>query len=409
MALTRKKIIFKGHHHDLAGLLEVPEFRPKAYVLFAHCFTCGKDTPAASRISRALVQLGFAVLRFDFTGLGGSDGDFANSNFSSNVADLVAAADFLRNSYQAPSILVGHSLGGAAVIKAATDIEECKAVVSLAAPANAEHISHLFSCSIADIEQQGEAQVDLGGREFTIQKQFLDDLSEQDSRHISTLNRALLVMHSPLDKIVSINEAEKIYTLARHPKSFVSLDNADHLLTKKIDSDYAAGIIAAWSSRFIESTGEISSNNTPIRKNIQHGHVEVTEINHKFACDIQTDSHQWQGDEPLKVGGDNLGPDPYEHLLAALGTCTVMTVRMYANFKKIPLKNIWVELSHNREYSQDCSDCDKSKNSIDVISRNITFKGDLTEKDIQRLLVIADKCPVHRTLHNQIEVRTELK
>ena len=409
MSTTRKKVVFKGHSHDLAGLLEVPEFKPKAYVLFAHCFTCGKDIAAASRISRALVQLGFAVLRFDFTGLGNSDGDFANSNFSSNVADLVAAADFLRNSYHAPSILVGHSLGGAAVIKAAVDIAECKAVVSLAAPANAEHIAHLFTCSIETIEQQGAAQVDLGGREFTIQKQFIDDLSGQDSRHIGQLNRALLVMHSPLDRIVSIKEAEKIYTLAKHPKSFVSLDTADHLLTKKQDADYAAGIIAAWSQRFIESDDEKFNNNTPIRKSIPHGHVEVQEINHKFACDIQTDSHQWQGDEPLKVGGDNLGPDPYEHLLAALGTCTVMTVRMYANFKKIPLKNTWVELSHNREYSQDCGDCAQSKKTIDVISRNIYFEGDLSDEDIKRLLIIADKCPVHRTLHNQIEVRTELK
>lgn len=406
MSASRKKVTFKGHSHDLVGLLETPDFRPKAYVLFAHCFTCGKDIPAASRISKALVKLGFAVLRFDFTGLGSSDGDFANSNFSSNVSDLLAAADFLRMTYAAPSIMVGHSLGGAAVIKASIDVPECKAVVSLAAPANAEHLTHLFTCSIDTIEKQGEAQVDLAGRQFTIQKQFIDDLSEQNTEHIKKLNRALLVMHSPLDDIVSINEAEKIYTLAKHPKSFVSLDNADHLLSKKADADYAAGIIAAWSDRFID-TDESINHVLPSRKNVKSGHVHVSEINHKFACDVQTDSHQWQADEPISVGGANFGPDPYEHLLAALGTCTVMTVRMYADLKKIPLKNTIVELSHKREYGKDRQDCDKSKNHIDVINRNIRFTGDLSADDAHRLLVIADKCPVHRTLHNQLEVRTQ--
>ncbi len=405
MSASRKKVTFKGHSHELVGLLETPDMRPKAYVLFAHCFTCGKDIPAASRISKALVKLGFAVLRFDFTGLGGSDGDFANSNFSSNVLDLLAAADFLRTTYVAPSIMVGHSLGGAAVIKASAEVPECKAVVSLAAPANADHLTHLFTCSIDTIEENGEAQVDLAGREFTIQKQFIDDLSSQNTDHIKNLNKALLVMHSPLDDIVSINEAEKIYTLAKHPKSFVSLDNADHLLSKKADADYAAGIIAAWSDRFIDADGTVN-HSVSTRKNVKQGHVHVSEINHKFACDVQTDSHQWQADEPISVGGDNLGADPYEHLLAALGTCTVMTLRMYANLKKIALKNTIVELNHEREYSKDCEGCDQSKNQIDVIHRNIHFIGDLSVDDVQRLLVIADKCPVHRTLHNHIEVRT---
>jgi len=407
MKNTKHKIFFKGHSHELAGLLETPEFIPKAYVLFAHCFTCGKDIVAASRISRALVNHGFAVFRFDFTGLGGSDGDFANSNFSSNVADLVAAADFMRKKYRAPSILIGHSLGGAAVLKVASEIDECEAVVSIAAPANANHIAHLFTCSIDEIEQNGQAKVDLAGREFTIQKQFVDDLSDQDNSHITTLNRALLVMHSPIDKIVAIEEAQKIYKLAKHPKSFVSLDTADHLLSKKVDADYVAGIIAAWSDRFIDIPDSIENKILP-RKNIKTGHVEVTEIDHQFTCDVQTDSHQWQADEPLKVGGNNFGPDPYEHLLAALGTCTVMTIRMYANFKKIPMKNVVVNLSHDREYIKDCDACDKSNNSIDVISRDIGFSGNLSEQDIKRLLTIADKCPVHRTLHNKIEVRTQV-
>lgn len=405
MKITKHKVTFEGHSHELAGLLETPEFIPKAYVLFAHCFTCGKDIVAASRIAGALVSHGFAVLRFDFTGLGNSDGDFANSNFSSNVADLVAAADFLRIKYRAPSILVGHSLGGAAVLKAAHSIDECEAVVSVAAPANAEHISHLFTCSIDEIKEKGQAQVDLAGREFTIQKQFIDDISDQDNSHIARLNRALLVMHSPVDKIVAIEEAEKIYKLAKHPKSFVSLDSANHLLTNKADADYVAGIIAAWSDKFID-VPDVLENRIPARKNIYSGHVEVTEIDHKFTCDVQSDSHQWQADEPLRVGGNNFGPDPYEHLLAALGACTVMTIRMYANLKEIPLENVVVNLSHNREHIKDCDNCDKSNSTMDVISREISFSGNLSDQDVKRLLVIADKCPVHRTLHNKIEVRT---
>lgn len=407
MKNTKHKVTFDGHSHELAGLLETPEFTPKAYVLFAHCFTCGKDIAAASRISSALVSHGFAVLRFDFTGLGNSDGDFANSNFSSNVADLIAAANFMREKYRAPSVLVGHSLGGAAVLMAARSINECKAVVSIAAPANADHIAHLFNCSLEEIRQQGQAQVNLAGREFTIQKQFIDDLSNQDSYHIASLNRALLVMHSPVDTIVDIEEAQKIYKMAKHPKSFVSLDSANHLLTKKEDADYAAGIIAAWSDKFIDVSG-VHANIMPTKKNITHGHVEVTEVDHKFTCDVQTDSHQWQADEPLRVGGNNLGPDPYEHLLGALGACTVMTIRMYANLKKIPMDNVVVNLSHGREHSKDCDNCDNVKNTIDVISRDISFTGDLSDTDVKRLLVIADKCPVHRTLHNKIDVRTQL-
>ncbi|MFK8010962.1 MAG: alpha/beta fold hydrolase [Marinicellaceae bacterium] len=407
MKNVRQKITFKGHSHELAGLLESPAFTPKAYVLFAHCFTCGKDIAAASRIAQALVKHGFAVLRFDFTGLGNSDGDFENSNFTSNVKDLVAAADFLREKYDAPSILIGHSLGGAAVLKAANYVKECQAIVSIAAPANADHIAHLFSCSIDEIKQNGQAQVDLAGREFTIQKQFIDDISDQDNTHISQLNKALLVMHSPLDTIVAIDEAEKIYKLAKHPKSFVSLDSADHLLTKKADANYVADIVAAWSIRFLPEDS-LNQYTLPARKKVAKGHVEVTEINHKFTCDVQTDSHQWQADEPLNVGGNNLGADPYEHLLAALGTCTVMTIRMYANLKKIPLQNVVVNLSHNREHLEDCKECDKSNKNIDVIERKMSFVGDLTQEDINRLLIIADKCPVHRTLHNKIEVRTNL-
>ncbi len=403
MNTVREKVTFQGSQGQLVGLLE-HSTTSKAYVLFAHCFTCGKDIMAASHISKALVDMGFAVLRFDFTGLGNSDGDFANTNFSSNVEDLVAAANFLKAEYQAPSILIGHSLGGAAVLKAAVDIPEAKAVVTLAAPSAAAHVKHLFQCDLEQIEQQGQAEVKLAGRPFTIKKQFIDDLEQQDNSHISQLKKALLVMHSPVDETVSIHEAEKIYVAAKHPKSFVSLDHANHLLTNKKDAAYAAKVIATWAEKFIDIDNDI-----PAKANVAPNQVRVTEINHKFQCDVQTASHQWIADEPLKVGGDDRGPDPYQHLLAALGTCTVMTLRMYANLKKIPMDNVIVNLSHSREHGADCQSCDQDHPQVDVIEREIEFTGDLTAEQIEKLLVIADKCPVHRTLHNKIEVRTELK
>lgn len=250
---TRIKLNFEGQLGDeLAGLLEVPDTKPTAYVLFAHCFTCGKDMPAASRIARSLVEANYAVLRFDFTGLGGSDGDFSNTNFSSNVGDLVSAANFLRDNYEAPQLLVGHSLGGTAVLMAAKHIPESKGVVTIASPADPEHVSAQFMCDISKIETEGEAEVLLAGRSFTIKKQFLDDIrTSLEPENLASLKRALLVFHSPTDSSVSIDEAEKIYKSARHPKSFVSLSGADHLLSRREDSAYVASVIAAWATRYL--------------------------------------------------------------------------------------------------------------------------------------------------------------
>lgn len=247
----RKKVQFDSGGIQLTGSLEIPDSAVRCYALFAHCFTCGKDVAAASRIARALTGQGIAVLRFDFTGLGNSDGDFANTNFSSNVQDLLAAADFLRRDYTAPSVLIGHSLGGAAVLAMADQVLEAKAVVTIGAPHQADHVLHNFSASLDEINQQGEAQVNLSGRQFLIRKQFLDDLDKHTAHSIAHMKKALLVMHSPLDNTVSIGEAEKIYLQAKHPKSFVSLDSADHLLSKKEDSEYVAAIIAAWVDRYL--------------------------------------------------------------------------------------------------------------------------------------------------------------
>ncbi|ASM49552.1 putative redox protein [Pseudoalteromonas espejiana DSM 9414] len=397
----RQKVSFKSGNLELAGQLERPAGDVKFFALFAHCFTCGKDIAAATRISRALTQQGIAVLRFDFTGLGNSDGDFANSNFSSNIQDLIAAADHLRDNFEAPQLLIGHSLGGAAVLAAAEHIPEISAITTIGAPSDAQHVAHNFEAHLDEINAAGEAKVSLAGREFTIKKQFIDDIAKYDKSHISKLKRALLVMHSPIDATVNISEAEKIYSSAKHPKSFISLDNADHLLSNKNDADYAATMIANWATRYV------NYDKTAYSAKLENGKVLVEEKDHIFTQHVSTKDHTWLADEPLKVGGNNLGPDPYDHILAGLGACTSMTLRMYASLKKLPLDHIKVELEHTRDYYQDCDNGECTQN-IEAITRKITLRGDLTEAQRKRLLEIADKCPVHKTLHNSPLVVSEL-
>ena len=399
----RQKIEFTGSGGDtLAGLLELPDTPPLAFALFAHCFTCGKDVAAASRISRALLRHGYAVMRFDFTGLGNSDGDFANTNFSSNVQDLIAAADYLRNEHQAPSLLIGHSLGGTAVLNSASDVPECRGVVTIGSPADAQHVSKQFSCDIGKINAEGQATVDLAGRKFVIKKQFIDDIQTTNTDQIVNLGKALLVMHSPIDSIVSIKEAERIFVAAKHPKSFVSLDDADHLLSRASDSEYVADTIAAWASRFIPSE-------RPAHVKTNSGEVFITEKDHNFMLDVHSDTHHWIADEPTRVGGKNAGPDPYEHLLASVGTCTAMTVRMYAGRKKWPLDDVRVHISHAREHMTDCETCDEKPQQLDVIARELEFIGDLSDDQRKRLAEIADKCPVHKTLTGHLDIRTSVK
>ena len=397
----KTRVEFPSQGQNLAGLLETPDQDIRAYVLFAHCFTCGKDIAAASRISRFLVQHGFAVFRFDFTGLGNSDGDFANTNFSSNTEDLIAAAHFLEEHYQAPELLIGHSLGGAAILAMATQLPKVKAVVTIGAPFEASHVIHNFNAHLETIETDGQAKVNLGSREFTIKKQFVDDLRNQTTDHIKHLNKALLVLHSPVDLTVDISDAEKIYKAAMHPKSFVSLDTADHLLTKSVDSEYVAQTISGWASRYIP----VPKTETPT---LENGHVLVTEVDHKFQQEVFTDNHHWFADEPTSMGGQNTGPDPYEHLLAALGTCTAMTIRMYASHKKLPLEHVEVSLSHERNYIDDCSTSDNENSKMEALIRKVQLIGPLSDEQKTRLLQIADRCPVHKTLHNNPHVVTTL-
>lgn len=397
----RRKLEFTGSTGEtLAALLEIPDQPPVATALFAHCFTCGKDIAAASRISRALVKRGYAVMRFDFTGLGNSDGDFSNTNFSSNVGDLIAAADQLRSDGLAPSLLIGHSLGGTAVLSAAHSVPECEGVVTIGSPGDAQHVAAQFACDIDTINQHGEADVQLAGRTFRIKKQFLDDIGQTSVAHIGKLKASLLVMHSPIDATVNINEAERIYKAAHHPKSFISLDDADHLLSKAADAEYVADVISAWAGKRLQAT-----NGTP-RPRVVAGEVAITERDHKFMLDVFSDTHQWIADEPVRVGGNNAGPDPYEHLLAAVGTCTAMTLRMYAARKQWPLINATVTLRHTREHHTDCEGCDEKPSQLDVIDRDISLSGDLDEDQINRLMAIADKCPVHRTLTGKLDIRT---
>jgi len=408
--MAKVKASFKNSQGEsLSGLLETPDSETKAYALFAHCFTCSKDIAAASRITRALANKGIAVLRFDFTGLGNSDGDFANTNFSSNISDLIQAANYLIDNYAAPVMIIGHSLGGAAVLAAAHAIPSLKAVVTIGAPSTGHHVEHLFSHAKEEIVNNDEALVELAGRQFKIKKQFVEDINTyNDTTHIGQVNKALLVLHSPIDVTVSIDEAAKIYSAAKHPKSFISLDKADHLLSRREDSEYVASIISSWAARYLEITvvnHEASSGTAPI---IESGHVLVTEQNKEFTRKIYTQDHQIIADEPLSANGSNLGPNPYELLLAALGACTSMTMRMYATRKKLSLDNIEVTMKHDHIHAEDCSDCDAKTGLVDKIEKTIKLEGNLTDAERQRILEIADMCPVHKTLHNEIQIKTQL-
>ena len=386
----------------LAALLDLPLGRPAAFALFAHCFTCGKDNLAAKRIAERLAMCGIGVLRFDFTGLGTSEGDFADTHFSSNIDDLVAAADFLRASHCAPAILIGHSLGGAAVLAAAHRIADARAVVTIAAPCDPAHVTGLFKEQVDKIRKQGEVEVSLAGRPFRIKREFLDDISEQRiTERVADLRKALLILHSPTDDTVSIDNASRIFLAAKHPKSFVSLAGADHLLSKKSDAVYVANVIAAWAERYFEAPVERSD------EQMEAGIVLVRETGDgKFQQEVLSGPHRFLADEPVKVGGQDSGPGPYDLLLAGLGACTSMTLRLYADSKKLPLKRVTVRLTHNKIHAEDCLNCETKEGMVDRIDRTITFEGALDADQRKRLLEIADKCPVHRTLKSEIEIRT---
>lgn len=426
---STEKFDFKNKNGiTLSGRLDLPQGEPRAFAIFAHCFTCSKNINAAARISNSLRQQGIAILRFDFTGLGDSEGDFADTNFTSNLDDLRFAYHALKERYEAPQILIGHSLGGAAVLRIAEELEMVKAVATIAAPSNLSHILKLFKDDLNTIESKGEASVILGGREFKIKEQFIKDLSEKDYLAQIQQNKSkksYLIFHSPTDEIVSIEHAAKIYTALRQPKSFIALDNADHLISNPADSVYIANLVSAWAGRYLSTAPSLkieTEKNSEINSDVQVSSRE----GHLFTQDIMSKDHHLVADEPITLKGDNLGMNPYELLLSSLGACTAMTVRMYADRKGIKLSKVKVELSHEKKYETD--DLDKSETSEnleskersqtaknlsqpeklikrDYISKKITLTGELTDEEKLKLLSIAERCPVNLTLQSKVIIK----
>lgn len=401
--MKRTRVQFHNPQGEsLSGLIDWPVGQaPIAFALFAHCFTCTKNIRAATHISEALAQSGIAVMRFDFTGLGQSEGEFADSNFSGNVQDLIIAAEYLRLEHQAPKILIGHSLGGTAVLHAAPSIPESVAVATIGSPADAAHVAHLVQSKRSEIDARGKAEVLLAGRPFTIKKQFLDDLEKQPTPDtLRDLNRALAVFHSPVDTVVDVSNAAQIFLSARHPKSFISLDRADHLLSKESDARYVGKVLAAWSQRFFDVDGR--NNRLPKRE----GKV-VARTGVGFRTEINADGHPLTADEPKSVGGDDAGPSPYGLLSAALAACSTMTLRMYADRKGWPLESVTITVSHGKIHADDCGDCETTAGRIDRFDKTVELEGPLDEAQRERLLEIADRCPVHKTLHSEVLIETK--
>jgi putative redox protein len=402
--MNLQKITFRNKEGEtLVGRLEMPADRhPHNFAIFAHCFTCNKNLLAVKNISRALTANGFAVLRFDFTGLGESEGDFEDTNFSGNVSDLVAAASFLEETYNAPTLLVGHSLGGAAALFAAAEIASIKAVATIGAPSNPLHVKHLFKSTISEINTSGKAVVNLSGRDFTIKKQFLDDLETKSLvTVVKNMRNPVFILNSPLVDTVGIKNAEELYVAAHHPKSFVSLDGADHLLMRKRDSLYAGQLIAAWSQPYVSS-----SENEDLKT--KHQVVANLDASDGFTTAMKVGSHFLTADEPVTFGGNDYGPSPYELVSAGLSACTAMTIQMYAKRKQWNLENVQVHTSYSKSHAQDCNNCETDSAKLNTFHREIMLSGNLDKKQEVRLLEIADKCPVHKTLHSNLQIITKL-
>ncbi|MDB2607108.1 bifunctional alpha/beta hydrolase/OsmC family protein [Zobellia sp.] len=404
--MNLQKVTFKNKEgQTLIGRLELPAHKhAHNFAIFAHCFTCTKNLTAVKTISRALTANGFGVLRFDFTGLGESEGDFSDTNFSGNVDDLIAAADYLENNHKAPTLLVGHSLGGAAVIFAANKIRSVKALATIGAPSNPIHIEHLLQNSIPEIEETGKAVVNLSGRDFIIKKQFLDDLEHKSlTTTLGKLRKPILILHSPIDGTVEIKNAEEIYVAAHHPKSFISLDGADHLLTNKKDSFYTGEIISGWAKRYL-----VVDTDQKQEQKTEYQVMASLDDSDGFTTKMKVGNHFITADEPTDVGGNDFGPSPYELVSAGLSACTAMTIQMYAKRKDWKIDNVEVHTSYNRSHAVDCTDCESNATKIDTFEREIKLTSNLDEKQKQRILQIADKCPVHRTLHSKTQVITTL-
>ncbi|MBD3630606.1 alpha/beta fold hydrolase [Cyclobacterium sp.] len=402
--MKTEKVFFKNRKEfNLAAFIYHPlDQPPRFYALFAHCFTCSKNLKAVQNICNTLSQMGVAVMSFDFTGLGNSDGEFENTDLSSNISDLIDAANFLATAYEAPSLLIGHSFGGAAAIYAAQSLPDIKALATIGSPSDVEHISHLFEDHLDTIEKKGTSRVNIGGRGFAINQSFIQDLRQKDLRAcLSQLRKPILILHSPQDSIVAINHAAKLYEKAFHPKSFISLDGADHLLSDTTDSEYVGEMVSAWVKKYIPAK---------VQPNDTKGHeVKVRLAGNGYTSEVKTRYHHLLADEPEEVGGDNLGPTPYDLLMAALGTCTAMTLQMYAQRKKWRLEEINVYLDHDKVHRKDSDNVDDKKAKVSRFTRSLEITGDVDETQRKRLLEIANKCPVHRTLEEDIIIDTRFK
>jgi uncharacterized OsmC-like protein/alpha/beta superfamily hydrolase len=392
--------------NQLAGILDMPIGEPAAYALFAHCFTCSKNLKAATNISRSMTDAGVAVLRFDFTGLGQSEGAFEDASFSSNVDDLLSAVRWLEQEHRSPEILFGHSLGGTAILQAAPSVPSALAVATIGSPSDPAHVLRLLKGAEAELSEKGIAEVQIGGRPFRIKQGFVEDLTQHRlPEAISSLRKALLIMHAPLDDVVEVENAAALYAAALHPKSFVSLDKADHLMSREADSRYAGLMLASWASRYLPVAAAAAE--APLAS--VDGYVVARTSVGQFRTEIAAGNHVFFSDEPASVGGADTGPTPYDLLSAALASCTSMTLRMYASLKKITLRSVTVAVRHDRVHAEDCKDCESATGNIGEFQRMISLDGELTDEQQQRLLEIADRCPVHKTLSNEIKIRTALK
>lgn len=402
---NQKLEITSSRGHKLYATLELPtNQRPHAYAIFAHCFTCSSTLIAAKNISRSLTNHGFGVVRFDFTGLGRSGGQFSDSHFSGNVQDLIDVHAYLKEHYMAPKLLVGHSLGGAAVIDAASQLDDVEAVATVGAPSSVEHTKKHFSHRIDEIPEKGEIEVDIGGRPFKINKEFVEGFESTDLlKVVHDLRKPILIMHAPFDKTVGIQSAQDLFLNAFHPKSFVSLDGADHLLTDKHDSIYVGDVIGSWVKRYfpIDNQTALDTKNEQLV-----GHLNLIEDN--FTTSIQTASHHLTADEPTDVGGDDFGPSPYDLLSASLAACTAMTLKLYAQRKEWNLEEVYVYISHSKRHINDLGEENEKGRYLDHISKKLEMIGGLTEEQKEKLKEIASKCPVHKTLKSEVLIETSL-